>query len=553
MLPLMDQKPTEQYDEIIQDSSNFFKNVILMVAMIYVIKVVWIKVAKMKVIKERSEKLGLHKIDDDSFACNSPLGITFDEFNRLSGMDDDFFTYEDDGDLDVYETRVCYGENDGIYAEAVIFVNKRLVRLMDGIVEQWLDLMYYDHKKVDIKIMEGVIHWTRGDDEVELIDEEFSDPDNENLIDKGEVAEIFRIETDIFDFETPICKAFNEFNYLLKIDTYLLTSADKSKITRKQSKIGKHGHENQQSTKPKPESQASVKVSQEKSKSSQNGQQKYIKLAINDIRHICEPFRFKNGKAKWPTYNSNDEGFCNGGELPRMVRVGYMTYFQDYEWYNDLVDGKLKEEALKQKSKYERSWGNATQGVINFCASLNGCFRNFHELDYELLVKLEEYWWKMNDHEYSPFSNWKNHINEVYTNTNIDANYNPYMDVSRTFNNHEGWNDEKDILEERERNDDHGIDNLDNDLVLDNASYHDNNEEYKENRCEFLRNPRQEPLVCEIRRFEIIKYSFRSAEKYLAINECEYAGFTRTKDDACHAYQEILRIMDKGWFVTRSE
>ncbi|GKC69097.1 hypothetical protein Tco_1114980 [Tanacetum coccineum] len=121
------------------------------------------------------------------------------------------------------------------------------------------------------------------------------------------------------------------------------------------------------------------------------------------------------------------------------------------------------------------------------------------------------------------------------------------------MNDHEWWNDEKDILEERERNNDHGIGNLDNELVLDNASYHDNNEEYKENRCEFLRNPCQEPLVCKIRRFEIIKYSFRSAEKYLAINECEYAGFTRTKDDACHAYQEILRIMDKGWFVTRSE
>ncbi|GKB78650.1 SGNH hydrolase-type esterase domain-containing protein, partial [Tanacetum coccineum] len=62
------------------------------------------------------------------------------------------------------------------------------------------------------------------DDEVELTNEEFSDPDNENLIDKDEVAEIFRIETDIFDFDTLICKAFYKFNYLLKIDTDLLTS-----------------------------------------------------------------------------------------------------------------------------------------------------------------------------------------------------------------------------------------------------------------------------------------------------------------------------------------
>ncbi|GJY56382.1 hypothetical protein Tco_0455497 [Tanacetum coccineum] len=141
---------------------------------------------------------------------------------------------------------------------------------MDVTVEQWLDLMYCDHMKVDIKVKEGVvskwlvrsynkqfdehmeikkqrvtheidfdmeydpsdvefaewlaskfynhktmdrytknalwIYWTRGDDEVELTDEEFSDPDDENLIDNNEVAKIFRIETDIFDFETPICK-----------------------------------------------------------------------------------------------------------------------------------------------------------------------------------------------------------------------------------------------------------------------------------------------------------------------------------------------------------
>nr|GEV96383.1 hypothetical protein [Tanacetum cinerariifolium] len=160
----------------------------------------------------------------------------------------------DDGDLDVYEPRVCYDENDRIYAEAVIFVNKRFVRLIDVTVEQWLDLTYGNHKKKqwvtrgidahmeydpnDVEFVEWLvlkfynhktmdrytknalwIYWTRGDDEVDLTDEEFSDPNNENLIDKDEVAEIFRIETNIYDFETPICKAFNEFSYLLKIDT----------------------------------------------------------------------------------------------------------------------------------------------------------------------------------------------------------------------------------------------------------------------------------------------------------------------------------------------
>nr|GEX15426.1 hypothetical protein [Tanacetum cinerariifolium] len=56
----------------------------------------------------------------------------------------------------------------------------------------------------------------RGDDEVELSDKESLDPTDENPIYKNEVAEIFRIETNIFDFKTSTCRAFKEFNYLLQ-------------------------------------------------------------------------------------------------------------------------------------------------------------------------------------------------------------------------------------------------------------------------------------------------------------------------------------------------
>ncbi|GJT23777.1 hypothetical protein Tco_0893714 [Tanacetum coccineum] len=45
------------------------------------------------------------------------------------------------------------------------------------------------------------IYWIRGDDEVELTDEESSD-------DMDEVFEVFRIDTNLFDFETSMCKAF---------------------------------------------------------------------------------------------------------------------------------------------------------------------------------------------------------------------------------------------------------------------------------------------------------------------------------------------------------
>ncbi|GKD94698.1 hypothetical protein Tco_1374535 [Tanacetum coccineum] len=51
---------------------------------------------------------------------------------------------------------------------------------------------------VDMEYDPSNIYWTRGDDEVELTDEESSDSDNDD-----EVAEIYRIETHVFDFETP--------------------------------------------------------------------------------------------------------------------------------------------------------------------------------------------------------------------------------------------------------------------------------------------------------------------------------------------------------------
>ncbi|GKD45623.1 hypothetical protein Tco_1270268, partial [Tanacetum coccineum] len=138
---------------------------------------------------------------------------------------------------------------------------------------------------------------------------------------KWRIAEIFRIETNIFDFKTPICKAFNEFNYLLKNNTNLLTSDILRFKTYDEFKNEWLDEWNK----------GIPWVLKEPW--SKNG------ISIDDIHHICEPFRFKNGKAKWPTCNLNDEGFCNGGELSGMVRVGYMTYFQDYKWYNNLVDG----------------------------------------------------------------------------------------------------------------------------------------------------------------------------------------------------------------------
>nr|GEV67887.1 hypothetical protein [Tanacetum cinerariifolium] len=90
--------------------------------------------------------------------------------------------------------------------------------------------------------------------------------------------------------------------------------------------------------------------------------------------------------------------------------------------------------------------------------------------------------------------------------------------------------------EETELNDDHGFGNFDNDLVWDNAHYQEEEEQYEGDRCESLGNPRQEPPVCKVRRFEMIKYSFGPREEYVAIKELEYDDLTRANEDARHAY-----------------
>ncbi|GJR92962.1 hypothetical protein Tco_1075232 [Tanacetum coccineum] len=59
--------------------------------------------------------------------------------------------------------------------------------------------------------------------------------------------------------------------------------------------------------------------------------------------------------------------------------------------------------------------------------------------------------------------------------------------------------------------------------------------------------------MCIIRRYIMIKYSFNNDKEYVAVKEEEYDDLTITREQACRAYQEIFRIMDEGWMVTRAE
>ncbi|GKC47980.1 hypothetical protein Tco_1065702 [Tanacetum coccineum] len=151
---------------------------------------------------------------------------------------------------------------------------------------------------------------------------------------------------------------------------------------------------------------------------------------------------------KWPTCSSDINGFCNSGELPGMVRVRSMTYFQDHKWYDELADGKLKEETLMHKAKVEESWGNATLGVMKFCAWLINSFENFHELDYNVLVR-------------------------PYANIKTEKAHDPYLEVNNIFSRNCDTSNAQDNQGHKERKDD----------------------------------PTLKPSVCKIRRFEMMKYS----------------------------------------------
>ncbi|GJY87158.1 hypothetical protein Tco_0501786 [Tanacetum coccineum] len=116
--------------------------------------------------------------------------------------------------------------------------------------------------------------------------------------------------------------------------------------------------------------------------------------------------------------------------------------------------------------------------------------------DGEFPGMLQDYWWKVNDHECSPSTNSRDHIRGPY------ANY--YSNVQ------------------------------------------DEEEQKDKERCELFDDPAQEPSIYKIRRFEMIKYSFGQEEEYAAIKEYEYNDSTRTNEDTCRAYQEIFRNMKEG-------
>ncbi|GJW22000.1 hypothetical protein Tco_0032622 [Tanacetum coccineum] len=267
-----------------------------------------------------------------------------------------------------------------------------------------------------------------GSDEIEPTNEETSDLEETNHDDEQEIGEIFRIETNLFDYETPLCEKFKEFNYLLKIDHDLLTKDIEEFKTYEEYKDDwiYEWNENVPWVHEKPWTD--------------NG----VWTEPAQVEHYRKPFNYKSGYSEWPTCSWKKDEYFNRGNLPGAYIVGNTLRYQDLEWFDALKDSELKDEALRNKAIME--------GLIDDKLS-NNCWRRWD--GYEIA-----------DH------------------------------------NHE----------ERE--------------------YENGHEDRK--RCKLFDDHKLP--VCNIRRFEMIKYSFGDDEEYVAIKEDEYDDLTNTSKDACRAY-----------------
>ncbi|GJZ85052.1 hypothetical protein Tco_0650391 [Tanacetum coccineum] len=258
-----------------------------------------------KVMKGELEKLETLKINDVSLTCDTSLEIFHAEFYRLRRMNDDLFTYE----VKIANIPSDFNRGDDSGQQMSHEANDDMgYDPSDSEFTEWLASKNFNYKTMDHYTKKALwIYLIRGNDEVELTDEKSS-------YNEDEVAEVFRIDTNLFDFETPMCKAFKEFNYLLQIDPDLLTNDIEGCKTYDEYKDD---------------------------------------WIYEWNKDISWPFNYKTGCSEWPTYRWKDDGYCNGGNLPGAYIVGNSLYYQDYEWYEALQDSKLKDEPLRNKAIME--------------------------------------------------------------------------------------------------------------------------------------------------------------------------------------------------------
>ncbi|GKD43755.1 hypothetical protein Tco_1268400, partial [Tanacetum coccineum] len=182
---------------------------------------------------------------------------------------------------------------------------------------------------------------------------------------------------------------------------------------------------------------------------------------LDKIHHECNPLRFKNGTAIWPTCNWKEDGYCNTGDLIGFIRNRNSIRYEDYEWYDTIEDSESKEEALNNKKILEES-----MNVIEESS--------------------DDKW----DHD-SPVDELKDHEHITYIKTDDD---------------------------------DDDISDLEHNLIQKDPPCYVNEEEErsKKRRCKLLGIPYVKPPTCKTEKFKVVKYLFGPAEEYVAITKYEY-------------------------------
>ncbi|GKE38454.1 hypothetical protein Tco_1461859 [Tanacetum coccineum] len=161
-----------------------------------------------------SEVLDLLKIGLGLFTCDTPLGIIFDEFRRISSMEDDLFTHElgvvedfyfpcveqqcddlENGNLEIYEPQQRYDDYERMFAEAVILIDNRLVKLIDITLEKWsYRKQFEEYMEIKRRLeLDGINTDIRGDDEEILTDDELSNLEEEKIYWNSKRMKIIRM------------------------------------------------------------------------------------------------------------------------------------------------------------------------------------------------------------------------------------------------------------------------------------------------------------------------------------------------------------------------
>ncbi|GJT15938.1 hypothetical protein Tco_0874644 [Tanacetum coccineum] len=485
-----------------------------------------------KVIKREFEKLEDLIVEVVLLTCDTSLKVFNNEFNRLSRMDDDLFTYK------VEVANILCDSN-----------------MDDDSEHESDDDMGYDPSDI------------RGNDKVELTDEESSNNEDD-------VAEVFRIDTNIFDYETPLCLAFNKFNYLLKVDPDLRTKDIMGFKTYEEYKDDWIYEWNKNVKMDDPNITMEEYIRLEEEKARKRGKvfnwetAKFGKIWYDEDLHDL-----RSVETEFPAISFNDEVSsektlsCEPTQKARILELN-QRYFEDY--YSDYQYAvSIKEDTAypclyspkttKETSSIHHIQRNPIQRIQDIVSKDSGRYQTWSLLQETPIRRIQSLgyapWldngiWKEPTpvkHHCKPF-NYKTGCSEWPTCSWREDGYCngenlPVLallethSITKTLNEDD---DDESRYEQRRRW--NVYTNYDDAYEINQYVVE------REELCEIHEFP-----VCNIRRFEMIKYSFGQDEEYVAIKEDEYDDLERTSEDACRAYQEIFRMMDEGWMITRVE